>query len=82
MGDVGEARQRIGVIAKELEEVRTRLLDQHAALPLSPAAGFEEDIVGEQDPSSELRAVLECLVRDCLDPLIRDLRAIAEEETS
>ena len=77
MDDLEEARQRIGVIAGELEEIRTHVLGVQATLPLPPANGSEEDIVGELDPASGLRAVLECLVRDCLDPLIRGLRAEA-----
>lgn len=73
MDDLGEARQRIGVIAGELEEIRNRVLDVEDTLPVNSS---REDIVGDLDPASGLRAVLECLVRDCLDPLIRDLRAI------
>lgn len=78
MGDMEEARQRIGVIAGELKEVRSRLLNVQDTLPSSDSS--KEDIVGDLSPPSEVRAILECLVRDCLDPLIRDLRALAEEE--
>lgn len=77
MDDLKEAKRRIGAVADELEEVRTRMLDVHATLPAPPARGPEEDIVGEMEPPSELGAILECLVKDCLDPLIRDLRAVA-----
>lgn len=78
MGELEEARKRIGAVAGELEEVRTRVLDVQATLPTN---GSEEDILGDLDPTSEIRAILECLVRDCLDPLIRDLRTVAGQRS-
>lgn len=82
MDELKEAKRRIGAVAGELEEVRARVLDLEGTLPPPPADRSEEDIVGDLDPASELRAVLECLVRDCLDPLIRDLRALAAQKSS
>jgi hypothetical protein len=78
MIDVQEARKQIGTVAGELEEIRTRLLDLRASLPIPPSEAAELDIAEDLDPASELHAVLGCAVRDCLDPLIRDLRALVK----
>lgn len=81
MIDVQEARKQIGTLAGELEEIRTRLLDLRANLPTSATEAAEQDIADDADdldPAAELHAVLGCAIRDCLDPLVRDLRALAE----
>jgi hypothetical protein len=76
MIDVQEARKQLGTVAGELEEIRTRLLDLRANLPISAVEAAEQDIA-DLDPAAELHAVLGCVVRDCLDPLVRDLRGLA-----
>lgn len=76
MIDAQEARKKIGALAGELEEIRTRLLDLRANLPAPLSEAAEQDLAEDLDPASELHAVLGCAVRDCLDPLIRDLRAL------
>jgi hypothetical protein len=78
MIDVQEARKQLGTVAGELEEIRTRLLDLRTRLPVPLSEASEQDLAEDLDPASELHAVLGCAIRDCLDPLIRDLRALAE----
>ena len=81
MIDVQEARKQLGTVAGELEEIRTRLLDLRANLPTSATEAAEQDIA-DLDPAAELHAVLGCTVRDCLDPLVRDLRALVDDVRS
>jgi hypothetical protein len=81
MIDVQETRKQLGTVAGELEEIRTRLLDLRANLPISAVEAAEQDIA-DLDPAAELHAVLGCAVRDSLDPLIRDLRALAVDGRS
>jgi hypothetical protein len=81
MIDAQEARKQIGVLAGELEEIRTRLLDLRANLPEPLSEATEQDLADDLDPASELHAILGCAVRDCLDPLVRDLRALKDPES-
>ncbi len=59
---------------RDLQEIRERLLGLRRQIP-GPAA---EDDDAEPDPLSEMGAVIECGLHDCLEPLIRDLLAAAE----
>lgn len=79
MIDVQEARKQIGALAGELEEIRARLLNLRANLPAPLSEAAEQDLAEDLDPASELHAVLGCTVRDCLDPLVRDLRGLDPE---
>jgi hypothetical protein len=80
MTDVQEARKQLGTVAGELEEIRTRLIELRASLPTSAMEAAEQDIA-DLDPAAELHAVLGCAVRDCLDPLVRDLRGLEDPES-
>ena len=63
------ARKQLGDIAAKLESSRVRLLGVQEGLP-DPLleAGEEGDAV------VTLRSVIECVLRDSLEPAIRDLR--------
>jgi hypothetical protein len=85
MIDVQEARKQLGTVAGELEEIRTRLIELRASLPTSTMEATEQDIVNDADdldPAAELHAVLGCAIRDSLDPLVRDLRALTDANRS
>ncbi|HVR95379.1 MAG TPA: hypothetical protein VMW27_02110 [Thermoanaerobaculia bacterium] len=77
MTDLQEVRDQLRIAVRELEDLRTRLLGIQASLPLSPADTSPEDMEEPATPASEMHAVLGCVVRDYLDPLIRDLRGAA-----
>ncbi len=77
MADLQQAREQLRAAAGELEDLRTRLLGLQASLPLTPADTSREDLEEPPTPASEMHAALGCVVRDYLDPLIRDLRAAA-----
>jgi hypothetical protein len=71
------AQMELHRIVEELDSIRTRLVDLHAKLPVSP----EETamLVGEveMDFATEVRSVIECVLNDNIQPAIRDLAAAA-----
>lgn len=77
MPDVAAMRKGLRESVRNLQEVRERLLELRRQAP--PEA--VEDCDAEPDPLSEMGAVIECGLHDCLEPLIRDLRTAADYET-
>ncbi|HEV7508746.1 MAG TPA: hypothetical protein VGS07_27955 [Thermoanaerobaculia bacterium] len=78
---IGETvvQAQLRILVAILEMVRNVLPRMLAALP--PSALEREpqaDLDAEPDVTSELRRVIECVLADCLEPAIRDLRAAAE----
>ena len=71
------AQSALQTIVVALEELRRRLEEVHAHL--SPPPGEAETLVDEEGMSfsSEVRAVIECVLADQIDPAIRDLAAAA-----
>ncbi|HEV8583181.1 MAG TPA: hypothetical protein VGX68_29285 [Thermoanaerobaculia bacterium] len=71
------AQSEMRAMVVELEALRSRLADLHDRLPVSP----EETamLLGEQemDVATEARSVIECLLTDHIEPVIRDLAAAA-----
>jgi hypothetical protein len=76
MSQVAFLRSGLRDVVQELEGSRSKLLDLKSAV--LPSEHSEEDRDAEPDPASEMKAVIECGLHDCLDPLIRDLLAAAE----
>ncbi len=73
-----EARQQLRGIAADLETIAYRLLGVHASLPESAAESvplLEED---EMEATTEIRAVIQCVLSDWLRPAVRDLRDAAD----
>lgn len=58
-------------VAREFEALRYRLLGLRASLP---ASADEEEAGGAAD----LRAVIDCVLADSINPAIRDLRKAAD----
>ena len=75
-GPEAAAQAALRVIVVALEELRSRLEAVHAHLAASDGAAM---LVGEGglSVSAELRATIECVLADSLDPAIRDLAAAA-----
>jgi hypothetical protein len=71
------AQAELHKIVEELDSVRTRLVDLHAKLPVSPeeTAMLEDEV--EMDFATEVRSVIECVLNDNIQPAIRDLAAAA-----
>jgi len=71
------AQAELHQIVEELDTIRTRLVDLHAKLPVSPeeTAMLEGEV--EMDFATEVRSVIECVLNDNIQPAIRDLAAAA-----
>lgn len=67
----------LGSMAERWEQDMNRLRRIHAGLPISP--GEEAMLLGEADAdvATELRAAIECVIPDRLEPAIRTLREAA-----
>lgn len=65
-------------IVRTLESVEFRLIGVEATLPPSPVETDRLQDVGkeETDVVTELRSVIQCVLRDSLQPLIGDLRDV------
>jgi len=72
------AQEEIRRIARDLETIRTRLLEVHEDLSPPPREDAAADDVDEMDVTTEVRSVIECVLADSLRPAIRDLHAAAE----
>jgi len=73
-------REQLREIAQDEESLGHRLRAIHGSLPVSP----REDLMllGEEDAdfSCRVRGGIECALADHVEPLLRDLRALAAEE--
>jgi hypothetical protein len=75
------ARAQVAEGARELEALRYRLLGAKASLPAGPAETLYWLEAEEMNPVSEIRGRIDCILRDFLEPALRDLRGIAAGET-
>jgi hypothetical protein len=78
---VTAAQATLRDIVRDLEAIRSRLLEEIARLTTpfqeaDPSLGEEE-----MGLATELRSTLECVLHDCLQPAIRDLSSAAESPT-
>jgi hypothetical protein len=64
--------------ARDLTAIRYRLLGVQASIPPSAQETSLEEIQGNPDVGTEMRAVIGGGILDCLDPLIEALLAAAE----
>jgi hypothetical protein len=60
------AREQISEIAADLEAIRFRLLGVHASLP-------------PEGPATGMRADIECILADAIEPALRDLRSAVDD---
>ena len=71
---VEEVQESLSPLVAQLRGVQKNLCGMVASLPV-PSGQEEAD--AESDEATEVRAVIECVLRDCIEPAIRDLRAAA-----
>jgi hypothetical protein len=78
------ARKELLRIADDLEGLAFRLQGARASLPESIEESFSTLDIDEMEPGTHLRAVIDCVLSDRLEPAIRDLReaARATEESA
>jgi hypothetical protein len=80
MNEVDLARQELGPLIEGLRAIRYRLVGLQASIPPTRQETSTEDLEGELDAATEIRALLGNALHDRLDPLIRDLIAAAGDE--
>jgi hypothetical protein len=80
MNEVDLARRQLGPLIEGLRGIRYQLADIQASIPPTREETSPEDLEGELDAATEIRAILGNALRDRLDPLIRDLIAAAGYE--
>lgn len=72
------AQAAIRQIAKELQNIRRRLMDLHESLPATSLEMLMFAGEEELDVTTEVRTIIECVVQDSIQPAIRDLEAAAD----
>jgi hypothetical protein len=73
MTEVDLARTQLARVIEELRAIRHRLAGIQASIPPTRQETSPEDLEGEPDTPTEVRAILGNVLRDRLDPMIRDL---------
>jgi hypothetical protein len=72
------ARSELARIIKELETLGYRLLGVRTSLPpVDEEDADQEDLNEDPDAPMEMRAIIGCVLKDCLYPAINDLRSAA-----
>jgi hypothetical protein len=71
------ARKQLGPMIESLVAIRHQLVGIQESVPPTSQETSPEDLEGEPDAPTEIRAILGNAVRDRLDPLIRDLITVA-----
>jgi len=74
-----EAQGQLGDIVRDLEAIRFRLLGVLGSL-LASAAELDRlsEVGSEVNLAAEIRTVIQCVLTDSLNPLIRGLQAVSE----
>jgi len=75
------ARHQLGPVIESLRAIRSRLVAIQESVPPTSQETSPEDLEGEPDAPTEIRAILGNAVRDRLDPLIRDLITVAGDRS-
>lgn len=71
------ARAQLQDVERDLEAIRFRLMGVHSTLPPAPEEFFAHVDIGEKPAmTTHLRAVIETLLEDKIEPALRDLRAL------
>jgi hypothetical protein len=71
------ARVRLKEIAEELKALEKKLRGIHKSLAPTEDARAAAESDADNDVSTEIRSVIECVLADSLGPAIRDLQAAA-----
>lgn len=76
------AREQLREIAQDGESLGRRLRAIHESLPVSPREDLMLLAEEDADFPCRVRGSIECALADHVEPLIRDLRALAESEAA
>jgi hypothetical protein len=76
------ARKQVQAAAGDLRAIRERLLAVQRSIPPSAQEVSPGDLVGEPDGETKIRTVIANGIENCLNPLIDDFDAAADEDVS
>ncbi|MEO6195242.1 MAG: hypothetical protein ABIS20_19665 [Thermoanaerobaculia bacterium] len=74
------AIDQIDDIARQVENLQFRLLGVRATLPDSTAESVRLLDVDPMDDAAELHALIDCVLRDRIEPALRELRKLAKKK--
>jgi len=80
MNEVDQARTQLRRVVETLEAIRSQLLGLQASIPPTGQETSPEDLEGEPDALTALRAALAGALHDRLEPLIQELSMAASQE--
>ena len=72
-----DARAQLLEIERQLEAIRFRLLGVQASLPPAPMELLPLLEEESMHAAAQIRAVVQCVLRDSIEPAIQDLREVA-----
>ena len=75
------ARKQLGPVIESLRAIRNQLTGIQESIPPTSQETSPEDLEGEPDAPTEIRAILGNVLHDRLDPMIRDLISVADYES-
>ena len=73
--DLAAIQEELREVLPDLKGIERRLRAIHGRLPAPSDAEMEQEAEDEEDVSTEIRSVIECVLADSLGPAIRDLEA-------
>jgi hypothetical protein len=74
------ARDQLQNIAREVENLQFRLLGVQATLPETAAESVRLLDADPMDTATEIRAIIDCVLRDRIEPALRELRKLAAKK--
>ena len=78
--DLAAIQEELREVLSDLKGIDRRLRAIHGRLPAPSDAEMEQEAEGEEDVSTEIRSVIECVLADSLGPAIRDLETVSRYE--
>ena len=75
--DLAAIQEELREVLPDLKGIDRRLRAIHGRLPAPAHAEMEPEAEGEEDVSTEIRSVIECVLTDSLGPAIRDLETVS-----
>jgi hypothetical protein len=80
MTELETALDQVGDIARAVENLQFRLLGVQATLPEAAAESVRLLDADPMDATTEIRAIIDCVLRDRIEPALRELRKLAAKK--
>ncbi len=75
--DLAAIQEELREVLPDLKGIERRLKAIHGRLPGPSNTEREQEAEDEEDVSTEIRSVIECVLTDSLGPAIRDLETVS-----